>query len=98
MPGGTHMVLTAKYKDKPGPENELVCVGYKYKSHKVLAFIHSGEVSTRPGDPYQATFRDARGAAEQCEMQRPRCVSKYFSKCQIVDVPLTSAHQHITLK
>ena len=86
MPGGTHMVLTGRYKDKPGSENDLVCVGYKYNSRKVLVFIHSGELSTRPGKPYLATFRDARGAAEQREVQRPRCVAEYFAKCQVVDV------------
>ena len=79
------MVLTAQYKDKPGSEHVLVCVGYKYNSHKVLVFIHSGKVSTRPGEPYLATFRDARGAAEQREVQRPQCVSEYFSMCQVVD-------------
>jgi hypothetical protein len=85
FPSGTWVVLKAQYKGQPGPENELVAVGYKYCLKKVLCFVFTGDFSTRGGDPYVARFRDEHGNLATRNIARPACVSQYFKFSPKVD-------------
>jgi hypothetical protein len=81
-PGGTYLVMKATTSDGV----ELLAIGYKYNSTKVLTFIATTESgSTVPGTPYRARFVDDFDNLLSRPVQRPQVISTYFSRSNAVD-------------
>ncbi|GFH47221.1 hypothetical protein CTEN210_08413 [Chaetoceros tenuissimus] len=88
-PGGSHLVLTATVNNI-----KLYAVGYKYSSKKTMCFIFpENTVSTEPGDPYIARYKDENGNNRTREVRRPECCSFYFQNSNVIDV-LNQLRQH----
>ncbi|GFH45724.1 hypothetical protein CTEN210_02198 [Chaetoceros tenuissimus] len=88
-PGGSHLVLKATVNNI-----KLYAVGYKYSSKKTMCFIFpEGTVSTEPGDPYVARYKDENGNNRTREVPRPECCSFYFQNSNVIDV-LNQLRQH----
>ena len=68
-------------------EVEIVAIGYKYNSKKVLHFAKTlGAGSTAKGEPYRMKFNDAYGNFCHCNVACPAVLSCYFKYCNRVDV------------
>jgi hypothetical protein len=81
-PGGTWLVLEGK-----GHEGvDLLAIGYKYNSRKVLSFITTkGAGNTEPGVPYEARWTDNKGNTRCRKIARPDVISRYFVKSNVID-------------
>jgi hypothetical protein len=81
-PGGTYLVMKATTVEG----FELLAIGYKYNSTKVLTFIATTESgSTVPGTPYRARFVDDFDNLLSRPVHRPQVISTYFSRSNAVD-------------
>jgi len=81
-PGRVWIVLTGAAPNGA----ELVAIGYKYSSKRVLFFVMSkGAGSTRPGIPYEMKFPDSYGNVCVRLVDRPRCLSYFFDHSDVVD-------------
>lgn len=87
-PSGAYLVLECR---TPETKVDLVAIGYKYNSKKVLCFVHTKNAgSTAPGlKPYVAKFPDRFGNTKERRVPRPEVISEYFDKSHMVD-----AHNH----
>ena len=87
-PGGSYLVLECKT-----PENgvDLVAIGYKYNSRRVLTFVMTKDAgSTAPGiNPYIARFPDKYGNVCERKVQRPEIIEEFFDKSDVID-----SHNH----
>jgi hypothetical protein len=81
-PGGTWLVLEGK-----GRENvDLLAIGYKYNSRKVLCFVTTkGAGHTEPGEPYEARWADKHGNTHCRKIARPSVISRYFVRSNCID-------------
>eukprot|EP00978_Attheya_sp_CCMP212_P038794 scaffold195902_cov98-Attheya_sp.AAC.1 len=81
-PGGTWLVLEGK-----GRENvDLLAIGYKYNSRKVLCFIATkGAGHTEPGEPYEARWTDKHRNTHCRLIARPSVISGYFIRSNCID-------------
>ena len=81
-PRGLHLALSAIVDGV-----ELIAVGYKYSSKRVLTFISTlGSDDLRPGTPYVARFPVKHGNVATRDVPRPHLVSEYFKRSPAVDV------------
>jgi hypothetical protein len=81
-PGGTHLVLEAKTRKGI----DLLAVGYKYNSSKVLCFVATKNAGpTLPGIPYRARFTDDYDNLMSRPVKRPSIISTYFGRSNCVD-------------
>eukprot|EP00978_Attheya_sp_CCMP212_P033928 scaffold139680_cov35-Attheya_sp.AAC.1 len=86
-PGGTWLVLEGKGDE----EVDLIAIGYKYNTRKVLSFICTkGAGNTEPGDPYEARWMDSKGNHASRNIPRPDVISKYFNESNGIDT-----HNHV---
>ena len=85
FPGGTWVTMRGKCK-RSGVE--LVAIGYKYNSKKVLTFITTvGAGSTEKGEnPYKMKYNDEFGNVCYRDIPRPAVLSRYFLHSNAVDV------------
>ena len=82
FPGGTWVVL----EGRTAKEADLLCLGYKYNTKKVLAFVVTkGAGSTVAGRPYEARFPDVYGNVHARNVPRPKVLNTYFDNCGAVD-------------
>ena len=66
---------------------ELICIGYKYNTKKVLTFVLTkGAGYTESGIPYEAEFNDYYGNIHIRYVGRPKVISTCFKQSIIVDV------------
>ena len=80
-PGGTWITLQGSFNGAL-----LYCMGYKYNKRKVLTFVFTeGAGSIRGGDPYEARFPDKFGNLHIRKVPRPKILSEYFSKSNVID-------------
>ena len=88
-PSGAYLVLKCK---SPKYGVDLVALGYKYNSSKVLTFVMTKDAGcTNPGDKkYHARFPDKYGNVHERLMQRPEILSQYFDVSDIID-----SHNHL---
>jgi hypothetical protein len=89
-PSGSHLVMEAT--NLIGSEEvELIAIGYKYNSRKVICFLcHKSIGRTTPGTPYKAKFRDANEHGRHRDVPRPYIISKYFKDSNKIDT-----HNHV---
>jgi hypothetical protein len=81
-PGGTYLVMKAT----TSAGVDLLAIGYKYNSTKVLTFVATRDAgSTLPGTPYRARFVDDYQNSLSRPVQRPEVISTYFAKSNAVD-------------
>jgi hypothetical protein len=81
-PSGSHLVMECHTPKG----HDLICIGYKYSSSKVLVFLGTKNAgSTKPGEPYIARFPDANGNVAQRSVPRPDIISKYFKDSNVID-------------
>ena len=84
MPGGCWLTMQGQCR-RTGVE--LVAIGYKYNSKKVLHFVTTlGAGSTVRGEPYRMKFNDAYGNVCHRNVARPAVLSRYFKYSNRVDV------------
>jgi len=89
-PGGTYVVFEA---------GDLIVVGYKYNSRKVLVFIMTKNAgSTKPGTVYQARFSDTHGNTRTRDVTRPQVLSDYFKDCNAIDIHNQVRQDHLGLE
>ena len=82
-PGGSHLVMESQHPDG----FQLLAIGYKYNSKKVVSFVATkGCGDTEAGIPYEARWKDDNGNTVVRDVKRPEIVSKYFTKCNSIDV------------
>ena len=82
-PGGSHLVMESQHPDG----FPLIAIGYKYNSKKVVSFVATkGCGDTEAGIPYEARWKDDNGNTMVRDVKRPEIVSKYFTKCNSIDV------------
>ena len=66
---------------------ELVAIGYKYNSKKVLHFVMTlGAGKTSKGDPYHMKFNNVHGNVCHRDVAWPAALSRYFKYSNRVDV------------
>ena len=83
-PGGTWITMRGKCGRT---EVELVAIGYKYNSKKVLCFVTTvGAGSTEKGRPYKMKYNDNFGNVCYRDVPRPVVVSRLFENSNCVDV------------
>jgi hypothetical protein len=83
-PGGTWW-LDLEGKCDEGVD--LIAIGYKYNSSKVISFICTkGAGNTMPGDPYKACWMDSRGNHSSCNIPWPYVIAKYFNESNCIDM------------
>ena len=81
-PGGTHLIMEGTSPSN----NELLAIGYKYNSKKVLSFVATKDAgSTLPGDPYRARFVGDDKNVRARRVERPQVISDYFKYSNVVD-------------
>ena len=81
-PGGTHLVLEGTSPS----HNELLAIGYKYNSKKILCFVATKDAGTTlPGDPYRARFVGDDNNVRARRVERPQVISDYFKHSNVVD-------------
>lgn len=87
-PSGSHLVFECT---APETGVELVALGYKYNSKKVLCFVMTKNAgSTAIGDkPYVAKFADEHGNVKQRSVKRPAVLSVLFGDSDAID-----SHNH----
>lgn len=86
-PSGSYLVLECR---TPDTKVDLVAIGYKYNSKKVLCFIMSKNAgSTAPGKPYIAKFPDKHGNVQERRVTRPEILSLSFGCADAID-----SHNH----
>ena len=86
FPGGSHLVMRC---DSGGTTK--YAIGYKYSSKKVLTFIASaGTGTTLPGKEYEGRWTDKHGNVHSRKVPRPRVISTYFDKNNVID-----SHNHV---
>ena len=84
MPGGCWITMRGKCQ-RTGVE--LVAIGYKYNSKKVLHFITTlGAGSTKKGVPYNMKYNDVYGNVCHRNVARPAILSTYFKYSNRMDV------------
>ena len=84
FPGGTWITMRGKC-GRTGVE--LVAIGYKYNSKKVLSFVTTvGAGSTEKGRPYRAKYNDQYGNVCHRDVARPAVISRLFENSNVVDV------------
>ena len=75
-PGGKWAVLESTIEGV-----EVVAVGYKYGTKKVLFFaMTKGAGSTEPGEPYVVQFADQYGNPCSRDVARPAFLARYFGR------------------
>jgi hypothetical protein len=86
-PGGCWITMTGK-----GPrETNLLAIGYKYNSKRVLKFVATtDDGSTKAGTPYDMRFTDAYINVCVHKVQRPTIISTFFNDYNCVD-----SHNHV---
>ena len=86
-PAGSHMVLEASAVDGM----DLLAIGYKYNSRKVLCFVSTKNVgSTEPTCYYEARWIDKNGNTMSRHVPRPKIIDDYFTHSNTVD-----KHNHV---
>ena len=81
LPGGSKLAMSMTLDGV-----DLVAVGYKYNSKKVLFFIMTrGAGSTANGSSYFARFQDQHGNVTGRDVDRPAAISRYFEYSPVVD-------------
>ena len=81
-PGG--MILSMQATTSKGVQ--LIAVGYKYNSSKVLCFVATKNAgSTTPGEPYQARFLDDHDNLINRPVDQPQVISTYFMRSNAID-------------
>ena len=91
-PGGMSFVLEGVTPPSaPGePGCQLLAVGYKYNSRKVLSFVCTKDAGpTTNGIAYQAKWTDEYGNVRARPVERPEVISRYFQYSDVVD-----SHNH----
>lgn len=87
--GGMSLVLEGKSRAGSPNNNgavDLVAIGYKYNSTKVLCFVATKDAgTTRDGKPYFARYLDAFQNVASRSVPRPDVISKYFERSNVVD-------------
>jgi len=81
-PAGSHIVLTGSVSKGV----DLISVGYKYNSRKVLFFIstyNAGPMS--PSSYYKATWLDNNGNTMCLQIPCLQIISKYFQHSNAID-------------
>jgi hypothetical protein len=69
---------------------ELLAIGYKYNSRKVLCFVCTKDAGpTTSGVAYQAKWTDEYGNVRARPVERPEVISRYFYYSDVVD-----SHNH----
>ena len=82
---GSKVVFECK---SPTTGSNLVAIGYKYNSSKVLCFLATKNAgSTKNGEPYIAKFPDKYGNVNHREVERPEVISVYFQYSDVGDSP-----------
>jgi len=81
-PGGMNLAVEA-----PTTKGvQLIAVGYKYNSSKVLCFVATKNAgSTVPGNPYRAQFLDDNDNLISWPVDRPELISTYFQWSNGID-------------
>jgi hypothetical protein len=83
MPGGVWITLKGKVASSG---QELIAIGYKYNSSKVLNFVmHPDFGTTRRGVPYEMKFVDPQGRFGFRNIDRPECLTQYYTYSNVVD-------------
>jgi hypothetical protein len=87
-PSGAYLVLECK---APETGVDLVALGYKYNSRKVMCFILTKNAgSTAPSlKPYIAKCPDQHGNVRERRVQRPAILGEYFDSSDVID-----SHNH----
>jgi Transposase IS4 len=86
-PSGSHIVYECV---APETNVELVAIGYKYNSKKILYYIMTKNAgSTLEGKAYKAKFPDQYGNVLSRDVFRPEVLSTYFGASNLID-----AHNH----
>ncbi|CAB9505655.1 hypothetical protein SEMRO_238_G095700.1 [Seminavis robusta] len=68
----------------------MLAIGYKYNKRKVLCFLATKNAgSTKQGKPYIAKFADSIGNVCYREVDRPKIISDYFIRSNVID-----SHNH----
>jgi len=81
-PGGISIVMEGTSSNG----TNLVAIGYKYNSHKVLSCVATKDAgTTSPGIPYKAKFADCYGNIVNRSVSRPAIISEYFRHSNVVD-------------
>jgi hypothetical protein len=90
-PGGMSFVLEGVTPSAPGEVGlQLLAIGYKYNSRKVLSFICTKDAGpTSNGIAYQAKWTDEYGNVRARPVERPEVISRYFQYSDVVD-----SHNH----
>jgi len=86
-PAGLHIVLEGSASEGI----DLLSLGYKYNSRKVLCFISTNNVgSTMTSSFYEATWRDNNGNTMSHQIPCPQIISEYFQNSNTID-----KHNHV---
>ena len=81
-PAGTHVVLQNCFDEK-----NILAIGYKYTSKKVICFVATvGTDLTIGGDPYMSRYQSDLGNYKTREIFRPAICSNYFNASNKIDV------------
>ena len=81
-PAGTHVVLQNCFDEK-----NILAIGYKYTSKKVICFVATvGTDLTIGGDPYMSRYKSDLGNYKTREIFCPAICSNYFNASNKVDV------------
>jgi len=82
-PSGSHLVLEGRAVEGI----DLIAIGYKYNSRKVLSFVcNKNHASTELTDYYEACWRDENNNTSVRKIPRPETVGCYFRNSNVVDM------------
>ena len=82
-PSGSYLVMECT---TPKKGNKLLAIGYRYNAKKTLCFVATKSAgSTKPGEPYIASFPDKVGNVHTREVLRPSILSDYFGISNAID-------------
>jgi len=86
-PARSHIVLEGSSED----DINLLVIGYKYNSKKILCFVSTKNVgSTEPTCYYEARWLDKNGNTMSRRVPRPKIINDYFSHSNAID-----RHNHV---
>jgi len=86
-PAGSHIVLTGSASEGV----DLISVGYKYNSRKVVCFISTYNAGSMiPSSYYEATWLDNNGNTMCHQIPHLQIISKYFQHSNAID-----KHNHV---
>ena len=82
-PSGSYLVMECT---TPRKGHKLIAIGYRYNAKKTLCFLANKCVgSTKPGNPYIASFPDSVGNVCHRSVPRPSIISDYFEISNCID-------------